>query len=70
MLKDACHLSGYPVAFASHDCRVVAVMAALSDPRKCFQISRQTKRIPLTSDQREYKMLSVTTSAQTNGPIT
>jgi len=28
MLKDACQLSGYPIA----------VMAALSDPNKCSQI--------------------------------
>jgi hypothetical protein len=33
MLKDACQLSGYPVAFASDDSQVVAVTAALSDPR-------------------------------------
>lgn len=31
ILKDACHKAGYPISFASHDLRVLAVMAALND---------------------------------------
>ena len=52
MLKDACQLSGYPVAFASHDLQLVVVMVVLSYSSKCCQPNKaDTVRIRLEEVQ-------------------